>query len=66
MQINFDKFESNFVNPAKELDAKVFGMNLKISNSELTRESQFTKLTDSIKKLIYALETQNHNNLSQS
>ena len=58
IQIAFDQFESNFVNPAKELDAKVFGMNLKISNSELTRESQFTKLSDSIRKLLYALETQ--------
>jgi len=52
-----DEFESNFVNPAKEVDAKVFAMTQKIENGELAREAQFSVLKDTIRQLVSALET---------
>ena len=36
-----DRFTSNFVNPAKEVDAKVFAMTKSIESVELMREAQF-------------------------
>ena len=34
-----DRFTSNFVNPAKEVDAKVFAMTKSIESVELMREA---------------------------
>ena len=57
----FDLFQANFVNPSKEIDGKLFGMKLKLETADQMRESQFTVLKDTVKKLIAALETQNLN-----
>lgn len=53
----FDLFQANFVNPAKEIDGKIFSINSKVDSSEQMRESQFAVLKDTVKKLIMALET---------
>ena len=53
----FDLFQANFVNPAKEIDGKIFSINSKVDSSEQIRESQFAVLKDTVKKLIMALET---------
>ena len=34
----FEKFSADFVNPSKELDGRIFAMNTKIAEAELTRE----------------------------
>ncbi len=39
IQLSHNQFEANFVNPAKEIDAKVFSMDLKIQNADRERES---------------------------
>jgi septation ring formation regulator EzrA len=44
----FEQFQANFVNPAKEVEGKVFAMNMKIASSEQMRESQFTVLKDTV------------------
>ena len=44
----FEQFQANFVNPAKEVEGKVFAMNMKIASSEQMRESQFTILKDTV------------------
>ena len=59
ISVAFDQFQANFVNPSKEIDGKIFTMNMKIDSSEQMRESQFAVLKDTVKKLIVALETQN-------
>jgi hypothetical protein len=35
----FDTFQANFINPSKEIDGKLFSMNLKIDSQEQIRES---------------------------
>lgn len=35
----FDLFQANFVNPAKEIDGKIFSINSKVDSSEQIRES---------------------------
>lgn len=37
--VAFDMFQANFVNPSKEIDGKIFSMNMKIDTSEQMRES---------------------------
>ena len=59
IMVSHDKFVANFVNPAKEIDAKVFSMSQRIENCDRMRESQFSVVKDSVRKLIYALEAQN-------
>ena len=61
----FNQFQANFVNPSKELDGRVFAINQRINQADLSRESQFTYLRDAIKKLIYSLETQNQSTIQQ-
>ena len=54
----FSQFESNFVNPSKEVEAKIFSMNMRVDQSDRMRESQYQVIKDTIKKLILALEAQ--------
>jgi membrane-anchored protein YejM (alkaline phosphatase superfamily) len=39
IQVSHDKFEATFVNPAKEVDAKVFAMKESLQHEERTRET---------------------------
>ena len=55
--LSHDNFVANFVNPAKEVDAKVFAMQNQISNVERSLDGQISVFTDSMRKLLYALET---------
>ena len=56
----FEVFSGNFVNPSKELDAKVYSMQMKILASEQVRESQFTLTKEVIKKLLFSLNNRSH------
>ena len=56
----FEVFSGNFVNPSKELDAKVYSMQMKIQASEQVRESQFTLTKEVIKKLLFSLNNRSH------
>ena len=59
IMVSHDKFLANFVNPAKEVDAKVFSMSQRIQHCDRMRESEFSMVKDSMRKLLYALEAQN-------
>ena len=53
----FDKFQATFVNPAQEVDGKLYAFDVKIQSSEQMRESQFAILKDTIQKIIAALDS---------
>ena len=59
MEKSHNMFSANFINPAKEVDAKVFLMTQRLEQTELMQESQLTVLSDSLRKLIYAMESAN-------
>ena len=59
MEKSHNQFSANFINPAKEVDAKVFLMTQRLEQTELMQESHFTILSDSLRKLIYAMESAN-------
>ena len=48
METEHDNFTANFVNPAKEVDAKIFAKTQNIQSSERMREAQFALVKDTI------------------
>lgn len=58
MEEQNEKLEAMFVNPEKLVDAKLFTMSQELKESDLTREAQFNKLQNALKKLLYSLREQ--------
>lgn len=59
------EFEKSFINPNRQLDGKLFSINMKMQQEELQREGQFTFLKEAVVKLIHSLESQNWSVLQQ-
>ena len=48
--------EAMFINPEKTIDAKLYSINQEMKASEMLREAQFIQTSNSVKKLLFALE----------
>lgn len=60
-----DEFLAQQVNPMKKVDAKFFALDVRMRESDRLASSQFQFLKDQMRKLIYALETQNSSQVQQ-